>query len=604
MPFTFATFSKKLNIQILILAGIIACYACVPEKKAGTKTADAGLTTQPSTELTAGTKPYFSTDTQVLAKGQQLFETNCSTCHNFLQKGIGPNLAQVTSQTSPEWLAKFIRNAPGVITAGDARAKQLFEEYKQYMPPFPQLTDTDIQALLSYIHKNQKLPTVDKTAAHLGTALTNPVPTAIPKSGLQLMLEEVTTAPATADKVPLARINKMQVLPGEKNRLFIEDLRGILYEMKGNQLQVYMDMQKERPGFSIIPGLANGFGSYAFHPDFYKNGLLYTTHTEKPDSAPADFAYDDSIKVTSQWVLTEWKVNKPAAEQFSGTGREMMRINMVSNIHGVQEITFNPFAKPGSPDYGLLYIGVGDGGASENGFYFLCNSNKRVWSSVLRIDPAGRNSRNGRYGIPSINPFAQDADEASLGEIFCRGFRNPNRICWTSDEKMLITDIGHANAEELNIGIAGAEYGWPEREGTFVINHGGDMKVVYNLPENDSSLHYTYPVAFYDHDEGNAISGGFVYSGTAVPLLSGKYIFGDIVNGRVFYVENKDLALGKQALIQEMEIQVAGKTTSFQELSGSKKTDLRFGIGLNNDFYLYTKADGKIYKINGCSVSN
>ena len=244
--------------------------------------------------------------------------------------------------------------------------------------------------------------------------------------------------------------------------------------------------------------------------------------------------------------------------------------------------------------------GVGDGGASENGFYFLCNSKNRVWSSVLRIDPAGRNSRNGRYGIPAINPFAKDNDEASLGEIFCRGFRNPNRICWTPDGKMLITDIGHANAEEINIGIAGAEYGWPEREGTFLINHRGEMKVVYNLPADDPTLHYTYPVAFYDHDEGNAISGGFVYSGTAIPLLSGKYIFGDIVNGRVFYVENKDLTLGKQAPVQEMEIQLAGTTTSFQELSGSKKTDLRFGIGLNNDFYLYTKADGKIYRISGC----
>lgn len=145
----------------------------------------------------------------------------------------------------------------------------------------------------------------------------------------------------------------------------------------------------------------------------------------------------------------------------------MLRVNMVNNIHGVQEITFNPLAKPGAPDYGLLYIGVGDGGAAEQKYSFLCNSNKTIWSSVLRIDPRGTNSKNGRYGIPTINPFASDNDPETLGEIFAIGFRNPNRISWSPDGKMLISDIGLANIEELNVGKAGANYGWPAREGTF-----------------------------------------------------------------------------------------------------------------------------------------
>jgi hypothetical protein len=138
-----------------------------------------------------------------------------------------------------------------------------------------------------------------------------------------------------------------------------------------------MDMAKERPNFIHTPGLATGFGSYAFHPDFYRNGLLYTTHTEKAKTAPADFAYADSIKVTLQWVLTEWKVGDPAGAAFLVLGRELLRVNVVSPIHGVQEITFNPLARSGSPDYGMLYIGIGDGGASENGFYFLCNDKSR-----------------------------------------------------------------------------------------------------------------------------------------------------------------------------------------------------------------------------------
>ena len=71
-----------------------------------------------------------------------------------------------------------------------------------------------------------------------------------------------------------------------------------------------------------------------------------------------------------QWVLTEWKTENPGAATFSGTSRELFRVNMVSDIHGVQEITFNPLSKPGDEDYGMLYIGVGDGGSVEDRISF------------------------------------------------------------------------------------------------------------------------------------------------------------------------------------------------------------------------------------------
>lgn len=554
----------------------------------------------PNEQVVPASRAY-STDKQLLAKGQQLFQQNCTACHNFLQKGIGPSLAQVTAEVSPQWLKKFIHNAPAVIASGDTRASRLYKEYQQYMPAFTSLNDTDLQAIMSFIHSRQARP-APADDQRLGAILKDPIPTKIQKSGLRLQLEKVTTAPATADQVPLARITKMTVLPGTPDRPFIVDHRGQLYEMMGNQLRLFMDMNKERSGFIHKPGLATGFGSFAFHPEFYQNGLLYTTHTEKPNSAPADFAYADSIKVTLQWVLTEWKMDDPKSPEFKGTGRELFRVNMVSAIHGVQEVTFNPLAKPGSPDYGLLYIGVGDGGASENGFYFICNDNTKIWSSVLRIDPRGKNSRNGRYGIPSTNPYANSTNPAIKREVFCRGFRNPNRITWAPDGRMLITDIGHANAEEINLGIVGADYGWPEREGTFVINHRGRMANVYPLPQE--SRKYTYPVAEYDHDEGNAISGGFVYTGSAVPELTGKYIFGDIVNGRVFYIDMAQLKMGEQAPVHELDIQLNGTVTDFRTISGSKKTDLRFGQGLNNELYLFTKADGVIYKVVGSSMTN
>jgi len=540
--------------------------------------------------------PLALVDSSEILRGQQLFQNNCSACHNFQQKGIGPSLERVTAQVPANWLKKFIQNAPEVIAQGDARANSLFADYKQMMPAFSTLEETDLNALLAYIGANQKKISAKKQGPD---GIKDPLPSAIAPLGLRLQLEQYTTAPASASVAPLARINKMGVLPGPSERVFIVDLRGKLYELVDKDWRVALDMQQQRPNFIHIPGLATGFGSYAFHPDFYQNGLLYTTHAEKPRSAVADFAYADSIKVALQWVLTEWKINDPNATALSGSSRELMRINMVVNIHGVQEIAFNPLAKKGSNDYGLLYIGVGDGGASENGYPFLCDSKHTVWSSVLRIDPQGRNSRNGRYGIPPANPFARDSDPATKGEVYCRGFRNPNRLSWMPDGKLLITDIGMANIEEINIGVAGGDYGWPYREGTFVINPSGRMDQVYAVSGSEAASRYLYPVAQYDHDEGKAISGGFVYTGTAIPQLRGKYLFGDVNNGRVFSVDSRQLALGKQAPIEELLLLIDGRQTTFQTISGKEKPDVRFGVGANNELFVLTKSDGKVYRVKG-----
>ena len=109
--------------------------------------------------------------------------------------------------------------------------------------------------------------------------------------------------------------------------------------------------------------------------------------------------------------------------------------------------------------------------------------------------------------------------------------------------------------------------------------------------------HVTYPVAQYDHDEGNAISGGFEYWGKNVPELKGKCIFGDIVKGRVFYVEMSDLAIGKQATIKEMKVALNGKITTLVELCGAQKVDMRFGRDHTGELYVLTKPDGKVYKV-------
>ena len=562
--------------------------------------------------LVACTAPQPSVDTETpvqevsfvrdelsVQHGQSLFVEHCAACHNFEETGIGPNLSGATARADKDWLTSFISNAPRMIDSGDERAVQLYEQYNQYMPAFPQLSEEDIEHLLGFIHKYAEGE--KKNRNNRPSGLIDPVPEKIAQSPITLVLEEVLTVPPSADHPPLARINKLLAIEtSQDERLFVHDLRGTLYEIENDRPQVYLNLADEQSHFIDRPGLGSGFGSFAFHPDFEQNGLLYTTHTEPPGTAPADFAYPDSIKVTLQWVLTEWKVNDPLAPTFSGTHRELLRVNMVTGIHGFQELTFNPLPKPGQADYSMLYLGIGDGAAALRGYSFLCNSPTNVWGTVLRIDPTGNNSSNGQYGIPADNPFVDDPD--ARGEVWAYGFRNPHRISWdrsrsnkVGSAKMFISNIGQHSVEEVNLGVAGGNYGWPEREGTFLFDMLANPELVYPLPENDSG--YVYPVVQYDHTEGNAVSGGFVYAGEQIPLLRGKYVFGDIPRGRLFYAEVADMQMGKQAPLYELSVAVQGQKTDLETLTQNQRVDLRLGTDSSGELYIFTKSNGKIYRV-------
>lgn len=539
-------------------------------------------------------------DSVSIAHGKSLFNQHCVVCHSFRQAGIGPHLGGITQDMSANWIMEFIRNPKKMIDAGDKRAVQSYDKFKSYMIPFAFLSDTALNSIVAYLHTQGK--PMFKSISDTLMPLLNPWSDTIPMSDLIVDLKLITQLPPSdTTKALLTRITKMDVEPNSKN-LFLLDLRGKLYRLFNDRVTTYMDMSLLKPKFIHRPGLATGFGSFAFHPEFNKNGLLYTTHTEPPGSDTADFKYHDSIRVMLQWVLTEWKTNTPSAQNFSGQSREIMRINVESVIHGMQEIIFNPNAKKGTEDYGLLYIGLGDGGAVEHGFPFLAHDLTRIWGNVLRIDPLGKNvgsliSMNQQYGIPASNPFIHLRDSGALGEIYARGFRNPHRITWTSNGKMLVSNIGHFNIESLNLILAGHDYGWPVTEGPFMIDVFGDMKKVYKLPANYNKYNFTYPVAAYDHDEGLAICGGYEYQGKTIPVLNSKFMFGDIVRGRLFYVNTSDIELGKTAPIYEGRLRIDGVIKTLKQLCGCNKVDLHFGRDALGELYIMTKPDGKLYKM-------
>ena len=240
-------------------------------------------------------------------------------------------------------------------------------------------------------------------------------------------------------------------------------------------------------------------------------------------------------------------------------------------------------------------MGIGDASTALRRYTFLCDNKQHIWGSVISIDPAGSNIDNGQYGIPPDNPLVNDP--TAVQEIWVYGFRNPHRITWeeTGSGKMFITNIGQHSVEEVNLGKAGANYGWPHREGDFLFDVDANRELVYPLPADDEG--YTYPVAQYDHDEGSAVSGGFVYSGTNIPALKGKYIFGDISLGTLFYSEVSEMNDGQQAAVYRLQLAIDGKLTDMETVTGSKRVDLRIGTDVQGELYLLSKANGGVYKV-------
>ena len=526
----------------------------------------------------------ISTEASQITRGKQLFEQHCSSCHRFDQDAIGPNLSGLTRQMESSWIRTFIKTPGAVLANKDPRAVALLEKYRSEMPSYPQLQEGDLDALLSYLHTFSTVPIPIS-----GDTTSNLIPEKVQDSGIRFELEFFAQLPASDSVFPLANMTTMEPIPGT-DRLAINDQRLGIYVLMGQKPALYLPLLELRPKMVSKPGWGTGLGSFAFHPDFLSNGLFYTAHTEPGGTAKEDVGYTDSLKVFMQWVLTEWKADDPWATKFSGSSREMLRISNASQAHGMQELTFNPHAKKGiSADYGLLYVGYGDGGTAEKGFPAISNhGGKGMYSSIWRIDPLGKTGKNGKYGIPISNPFFGKAGFAA--EVYAYGFRNPNRIFWDENGQLYATDIGQHSIEEINRIEQGRFYGWPVREGTFVINPYGSFRSLYPLPKDDAEAGVTYPKVQLEHDETVAIIGGYtVESGR----LKGKFIFGDIPSGRLFFV---DLSMDKP-VAYTWGVRYQGKEMSLQELVGHNRVDLKFGQDAAKHLYLMSKTDGGIYKV-------
>jgi Glucose / Sorbosone dehydrogenase len=469
----------------------------------------------------------------------------------------------------------------------------------------------------------------------------NPIPAPVTKRGLTVEIRDVVRLPDTRglrppdqDVVPAgwARVSFVRDLPD--GRRFVNDSRGQLYLLdRDNKPTLYANVAETIP-FANYTRLESGFIGFVFHPEFEKNGLFYTVHGERAQGNPAtpNFIPPGYTKadVNNHNVITEWHATNPAANTFQGTRRELLRLGqVVANMtHPMGDVEFNPTAKPGSPDYGLLYTSGSDMGFSNGGGPNANNPGQTqrldtVITAILRIDPrspsvSGGTKGLGDYTIPAINKFAADGDPKTLGEIYAYGFRNAHRLSWDmADGTMFASDIGMNHIEEVNIVHEGENYGWMKREGLFengITRAGGALNQLYPLaPDIMSGKNkdgFTYPVAMYDHSEGQAVSGGVAYHGR-IAALRDKFVFGDIVRGRIFVA---DLAAMKKAddgipqtvaPIEEVQVVVRDQSgnrtyTSFRELveaangATAARADLHIHRSRDGEILVTSRQDGVV----------
>lgn len=432
--------------------------------------------------------------------------------------------------------------------------------------------------------------------------LSDPIPESISKTGLNARAVEFATIPPSSSSTPLTRINYVGHSNDGSGRYFVPDLRDKLHVINNGVVSTYLNVKAQFPNFVDTPNLGTGFGFVAFHPEFASNGKFYTVHTEAGSALTSKTPdYRSPMTISVHGVIVEWTATNPAANTFSGTQREILRIGNWQFLHGIQQISFNPLAQLGDEDYGLLYLALGDGERNPDWTDGPQNLSYPQ-GKILRINPLGNNSPNGKYGIPATNPFV--GVSGALGEIWAYGFRNPHRFSWDSRTgQMYIGMIGEKNIESVLLGFAGANYGWNEREGAFRFKK-SDPNHVYPLLANEASFGFTKPIAHYDHDEGDALLGGFVYRGSLIPALVGKYIFGDVVKGNIYYFDVDNVVLGTQTTIYELTLlNAAGSVVDFRtNLVGQSRADLRFGMDEDGELFLLSKQNGKIWRlVNGTS---
>lgn len=310
------------------------------------------------------------------------------------------------------------------------------------------------------------------------------------------------TAAITVAFPVIAAVGVSQVASGLTNSVFLTS-RGnelIVAQQDGTIVAINRSTRVKRSFFTVSGievGGEKGLLGMTFDPSYGHNGRFYV---------------DVTTRTSGQLVTQIRRYTNPAIAIEAST--LIAQINQPYDNHNGGWIDFGPEKK--------LYIAMGDGGSANDPMNNAQNLNVDL-GKILRIDvnkdgfPSDP-TRN--YAIPAGNPFGT--------EVFAYGLRNPFRDSFDAKTgNLFIGDVGQAAREEVDViplGTSGQNFGWRAVEGNIPTPGIGDP-----VPANAVA-----PLLTYDHSVGHSVTGGYVFRGSSIAELSGKYVFGDFVKGKIF----------------------------------------------------------------------
>ncbi len=334
--------------------------------------------------------------------------------------------------------------------------------------------------------------------------------------------------------------------PGDNSRFFVLERRGrVRVFANNNNVSTAGDFINLTTSINSQSQEAGLLGM-AFHPSFATNREVFLSYT------------DSSSPTGLRSVIARYRSTDNGQTLNPSTREILLTVNQPYSNHNGGHIAFGPD--------GYLYIGFGDGGSGGDPQGNAQNLNT-VLGKMLRIDV---NETNGTtpYAIPPTNPFRSGGGRP---EIYAWGLRNPWR--WSFDRatgELWLGDVGQGALEEVDKIQLGGNYGWNRKEGTRCYN-----------ASSCSNAGVIDPIVQYGRGDGISITGGFVYRGSAIPSLVGRFVYGDYGSGRIWAVTYNDVT-GQAAPQQLMD-------TNFAIAS--------FGEDQAGELYLTDFSGGKIRKL-------
>jgi glucose/arabinose dehydrogenase len=294
-----------------------------------------------------------------------------------------------------------------------------------------------------------------------------------------------------------------------------------------------------------------GLLGLAFHPQFHTNGRLFVYYTTRKNGVELS-----RVSAFQSGLLADGTLAQATGEQV------LLEVVQPYANHNAGQVFFSP--------EGYLFIALGDGGFEGDPYDNAQNPNTLL-GSLLRIDVD--NPADGKlYGIPPDNPFV--GRPGARPEVYAIGLRNPWRASLDPQGRVVVGDVGQELWEEISVVEAGKNYGWNVVEGRHCYQPRAKCKTEGFVP----------PIHEYPHgDEGQSVTGGYVYLARRIEGLQGKYVFGDFITGRLWA-----MVLPEDASQPVEEVYTLGQWPIIPST---------FGRNGNGDVFVADFASGSIFAI-------